>query len=808
MISLLQDLRYGLRTWLKSPGFTLVAVLALALGIGANTAIFSVVNAVLIRPLPYRDSDRVMVLWEKNVREGWDRVGVSGPTFRDWKEQATLFEDMSLHEPGTGTLTGLGEPEQFPGMRVTTNFFQNLGARAQLGRLFTAQEATGRHDVAVITDGFWRRRMGGDAKVVGRVYQVDGLPYTIIGVLSADFWLPVPAEGFVPWWTEALRGRPRTDRSFGVLGRLKPGVTVEQARAQMDAIARRIAGRETSMRDWGVTVMPLKEVLVATIRPALLVLLGAVGFVLLIACTNVANLLLARGASRQREVAIRVAVGAGRLRLVRQFLTESLMLGLAGGALGLLLGLWGVGVLSSVLPEHIAMEGSSEAVSLARITMDWRVLLFTLLASIGTGLLFGLAPALVASTTAALEAMRERSASGARHNRLRGALVVSEVALALVLLAGAGLMMRSFLRLQQSQPGFRPDRLLTVEMELPTDSRYRERQMRPRVFQRFLRAVEALPGVRAVALTHIVPLTDYEDRTGFEIEGRTAVTPGQRMEADYRVISPNYFRTLDVPLRGRDFTDHDGEGNNPPCVAIIDYALARPYFPREDPVGRRLHFANFRNASCEIVGVVGEIKHAGLNRQPRPTIYFPYLIAGEPRMSLVLRTASDPLNYVRAVKQAVWSVDRDQPVYNVRTMEELLANSTSAPRFTLTLLAVFAGAALALAAIGIYGVLSYSVSRRSHEIGIRMALGADGRDVLAAVLKEAGLLAAAGLGIGLVAALALTRVLSSLLYGVSATDPPTLIAVCGLLALVALVASYLPARRATRVAPMEALRYE
>jgi putative ABC transport system permease protein len=809
MSSLLQDLRYGIRSLRNSPGFTLVAVLALALGIGANTAIFSVVNSVLIRPLPYRDADRLMVLWEKNTREGWDRVGVSGPTFLDWKEQATLFEDMSLHEPGTGTLTGLGEPEQFPGLRVSTNFFRNLGARAQLGRLFNPQDANGRHDVAVITDGFWRRRMGADPGAVGRVYQVDGLPYTIVGVLPPDFWLPIPAEGFVPWWSEALRGRPRTDRSYGVIGRLKPGVTVDQARAQMEAISRRIAERNVAMRNWGVTMVPLKEALVQTIRPALLVLLGAVGFVLLIACTNLANLLLARSTARHKEIAIRVAIGAPRMRLVRQLLTESLLLGLAGGALGLLLGVWGVDVLSRVLPAQIPIEGSSTGVALARLTVDWRVLVFTLLASLATGVLFGLAPAVVSSAANAMDAMKERSSSAARHGRLRGALVIAEVSLALVLLTGAGLLMRSFVRMQESKPGFRPGQVLTVEMELPTDTRYRGRQERPRVFQRFLRAVETLPGVQAAALTHIVPLTDYEDRTSFEIEGRSAVTPGQRMEADYRVISPNYFRALNIPLlRGRDFTAHDGEGDKPPCYAIIDQALARPYFANEDPVGRRLRFANFNNTSCEIVGVAGAVKHAGLNRQPRPTIYFPYLIAGQARMSLVLRTSGDPAGFVNAVKRAVWSVDPDQPVYNIKTMDELLADSASAPRFTLLLLGVFAAAALLLAAVGIYGVLSYSVTRRSREIGIRIALGASSRCVLGDVLKEACALVAAGLAIGVVAALALTRVLASLLYGVSATDVPTFAAVSGLLAFVAVAAAYLPARRATRVEPIVALRYE
>ncbi len=809
MQAVFHDLRYGIRTLLKTPGFTLVAVLALALGIGANTAIFTVVNAILIRPLPYPNPDRLVVLWENNTREGWSRTGVSGATYMDWKEQATLFEDMSLHEPGSGTLTGAGEPQQVPGMRVTTNFFELLGAKAQYGRLFTAREAANRQNVFVMTDGCWRRRMGADPNIVGKVFQVDGLPYTLVGVLSPDFWLPIPSEAFVPWWTDALRGMPRSARNFGVLGRMKPGVTIEQAREQMNAVARRIAERNTDMREWSYTMMPLKETLVAGIRPALLVLLGAVGFVLLIACSNLANLLLARAAGREKEVAIRVAIGASRGRLIRQFLTESLTLGIAGGALGLLFALWGVNMLSNILPQSVSVEGSSTPLALAGLTIDWRVLAFTVVASLATGVLFGLAPALAASGTKANEAMKDggRTSAGSRHNRLRSVLVVSEIALALVLLTGAGLLMRSFWRMQQVNPGFRPDHVLTAEVELPTDSKYRKPEERRQVFQRFLRAVQGLPGVRTAALTQIVPMTDYEDMTSFEIEGGAAV-PGRRMEADYRTISPAYFQVLNIPLlRGRYFDDHDGDGHNPPCVVIVDQALVRPYFPNENPVNHRLRFRSF-NASCEIVGVVGEVKHAGLNRQARPTVYFPYLLANEARMSFVIRTASDPLNLARAVKQAVWSVDRDQPVYNIRTMDELISSSTSAPRFTLSLLGVFASAALFLAAIGIYGVLSYAVSRRAHEIGIRMALGASGSDVLRQVLKEASRLAAFGIGTGVVAALALTRVLSSLLYGVSAVDAPTFAAVALVLGVVALAAGYIPARRATKVAPIVSLRYE
>ncbi|HVX65218.1 MAG TPA: ABC transporter permease, partial [Bryobacteraceae bacterium] len=592
MQGLVKDLRYAVRTLAKSPSFSLVAVAVLALGIGANTAIFSVVNSVLLRPLPYRDSGRLVVLWENNVRQGWNRVGISGPTYTDWKELSSGFEDMSLYEPGSGTLTGIGEPEQIPGMRVTTNFFDLLGAKAQLGRLFTADEALGgRHNICVVTDGFWRRRLGSDPQIIGKTYRIDGLLYSVVGVLSPSFSLPIPSEAFVPWPASELRGMPREERRFGVFARLKPGVTIEQARAEMSNVARRVAERDTKMRDWGVTIAPLKDTLVESIRPALLVLLGAVAFVLLIACTNIANLLLARGSGRMKEVAIRSAAGASRGRLIQQFLAESVVIGVAGGALGLFVAVWGVRALGAVVPAHLPMQGSSVPIAIPEAAIDGWVLLFTAVVSIATGILFGLAPALAATKVSTGEALKEggRSSSAGGHRKLRSALVVAEVALALMLLTGAGLMIRSFHRLQRVDAGFRPDHVLTVEMELPTDTRYRKDEERPLVFRRFLEAVQTLPGVRAAALTHIVPLTEYEDRTSFEILGRTAATPGQRMEADYRAISPDYFRTLAIPLTsGRAFNDLDTRDK--PCVVIIDEAVARPYFPGENPVGHKLRF--------------------------------------------------------------------------------------------------------------------------------------------------------------------------------------------------------------------------
>ena len=805
-----QDVVYALRSFLKNPGFTLIAIAALALGIGANSAIFTVVNAVLLRPLPYPNSDRLVMLWQQNLRQGWMRAGVSGATYVDWVEQARLFEEISLHEQGSGTLTGLGEPEQIPGMRVTTNFFTLLGARAQLGRLFTAEESKGgRHNVAVATHGFWQRRLGGSPNALGRQYQVDGLTYTLIGVLTPDFWLPVPSEVFVPWPAEELRGMNRFAQSFTVLGRLKPGVTIALANQELNAIERRIAEKTPGYQDWSALVVPLKEVLVGAIRPALLVLLGAVGFVLLIACANVANLLLARATGRRKEIAIRAAIGAGRGRLVRQLLTESALLGLIGGSLGLLLAMWGTSLLAAVLPKHVRVEESAGMVALANISVDSRVLLFTLAVSLFTGFIFGLAPALAASRAAASEALKEtsRGSAGTSHARMRDALVVCEVALALVLLIGAGLMIRSFRSLQFVQPGFQPGRVIALEMELPTDSKYRRREEWAPIFQRFLERVQALPGVQSAGLTDIVPLTVYEDKVAFDIE-RRAGAPGERRSADDRSVSPEYFQTLGIPLlQGRNLSPLDHR--DAPCATVVDQVFVRQNFPNENPIARRLNLQlGRRTVPCEIVGVVGAVRAAGIDKQPQPTVYFSYWQSPANRMSLVVRTAGDPAGFVNSIKQAVWSVDPDQPLYNIRTIDALIAESNSGSRFVLTLLGLFSALAVALASIGIYGVMSYSVSQRRQEIGIRMALGAGRADVLRMIVRRAMMLAGLGVGAGLIAAFGLTRALSVLLYGVTPTDPATFASVGLLTFAVAAGASYLPARRAMRVDPVTALRYE
>ncbi len=796
-----------MRTLLKSPGYTAVALLALALGIGANSAIFTVVNAVLIRPLPYENPDRLALVFQTNQAQNWKRSGVSGPNFMDMKEQTRTFADMSLFEPGSGTLTGMGEPEQFPGMRVTANFFTMLGARTHLGRLFTEADAkAGRYNVAVMTYGFWKRRLGGDPSVVGRRFQVDGLSYELIGILAPDFWFPIASEGFVPWTDEWLQRLHRSNYGFGVLGRLGPGAGIEQASADVNSIMRRIAEKDAGQAGWGAVAIPFRETLVEYIRPALLVLLGAVDFVLLIACTNVANLLLARGTSRQKEVAIRATMGAGRWRLVRQMLTESMLLGVAGGGIGLLLAVWGTQLLTAVLPETVPLPETTAQVALMSISIDRVVLLFTLGISIATGAVFGLIPALAISRTAPVEALKEggRSSSLSPHATVRSALVVAEVALALVLLTGASLMIRSMLRMQQATPGFRPQHLLTLEMELPTDSKYRGTREWAAIYQRFLTSVREVPGLESTALTRAVPLGTEQERIFFTVEGRAPASANERLGADLRQVSANYLQTIGVPLiRGRYFSDFD-HADAPPVV-IVDANLARRYWPDQDPIGRRIQM---RGRAFEVVGVAGEVKHAGVDKQAQPTIYVPYLQAPFFRMSFVIRTSADPASVIRAVKAAIWKIDKGQPVYNVKTMEQLMADSASAPRLTLILLGAFAALALLLAAIGIYGVMSYTVSQRKHELGIRVALGAGTAEVLKLVVGRAMLLSVAGVAIGSAAAFALTRVLSSLLFGVSATDPLTFAAVAVTLTLVALAASYIPARRAMRVHPIEALRYE
>jgi putative ABC transport system permease protein len=811
MRTLTQDLKYGLRLLVKSPGFTAVAVLTLALGIGANAAIFSVVNTVLFQRLPVRAADRLVVMWVNNLAQGWSRQGPSGLDYLDWKEQNKSFEDLFLFEHGTGTVTGAGEPEQVAGLRVTTNFGDFFGIKPALGRTFRLEEAQGRHNLLILSYGYWQRRFGSDPRVVGRGITLNGELYTIIGILPASFASLFPVDVVVPFDTDWVR---RADSDLGVFGRPKPGITLEQASAEMGLIAQRIGSQRLSRKGWGVVLVPLEAVRVEYIRPALLVLLGGVGFVLLIACVNVANLLLARAVSREREVAMRIALGAGRFRLIRQFLVESTLLALVGGGVGMFLALWGTELLMRVVPSRIPVPNAADAVLLPKVHVDGTVVVFTLLVSFLTGIVFGLVPAFQGARCNVNESLKEGGRgflSGQKGHRTRAMLVIAEAALAFVLVIGAGLMIKSFWRLLEANPGFNPDHLLTLRIKLPADvkdSKYRQPRQRALTFQQFLRNIDTLPGVRSAAFTELIPLSQQDqDRWFFVIKEAPPPPPGQQFGADLRDISPGYFGTMGIPLHeGRIFTDHDNADS--PRVVVIDETLARQFFPNQDPLGRHLQLPNAAGPAREIVGVVGAVRDTTLDQPPQPTIYFPYLQTGDQSMSLVVRTDSQPAGILPSIKNAIWAVDKDQPVFNVKTMHEIISGVVSAPRLAFILLGVFAFLALALAAVGIYGVTSYSVSQRTHEIGIRMALGARELDVLRLVVGHGLTLAVIGLALGVAGALVLTRFLASMLYGIRPTDPLTYLGVCLLLTAVAIVASYIPARRASKVDPMEALRYE
>ena len=811
MSTLLQDLKYGVRMLAKKPGFAAVVVLTLALGIGANSAIFSVVDAVLLQRLPVRAANRIAVIWVNNLAHGWSRIGPTGRDYLDWREQSRSFEDLFLFEHGTGTVTGGGEPEQVAGLRVTTNFGDFFGIKPVLGRTFRLEESQARHNLMILSYGYWQRRFGSDPAVVGKGMTLNGEAYTIIGVLPADVTSLFAADVVVPFDNDWVK---RADSDLGVFGRLKPGVTLERASSEMSVIAERIGRDRPYRKGFGVVLVRLEDARVEYIRPALLVLLGAVALVLLIACANVANLMLARAVGRQREVAVRLALGAGRGRLIRQFLAESTLLALVGGAAGLIVALWSTDLLMRVVPARIPVPNAASEVLLPRVHLDGAVAIFTFLVALLTGVVFGLLPALESARCNVNESLKEGGrgfVAGPRAQRTRATLVVSEAALAFVLVIGAGLMIQSFWRLLKVNPGFNPDHLLTLRIKLAMDakdSQYRDPWQRAATFQQFQRAVERLPGVRSVGLTEIVPLSqDDMDMGYFTIKEAPPPPPGEHFATDFRDVSPSFFHTLGIPLlSGRAFTDHDNA--DAPRVVMIDETLARRFFSNQDPVGKHLEFPGAKYPLREIVGIVGGVRDTGYDQQPRPTVYFPFLQSPDQTMSMVVRTASEAGAIVPSIKRAIWSVDKDQPIFNVRTMDEIVSGIVSAQRLAFVLLGAFAFLALTLAAIGIYGVVSHSVSQRTHEIGIRMALGAQKADVLRLVVGHGLILAAIGVAAGLGAALVLTRLLTSILYGIHATDPITFMAVSLLLVAVATLASYVPARRATKVDPIVALRYE
>jgi putative ABC transport system permease protein len=803
-----KDVRYAVRALRKSPGFTATALFTLAVAIGATTALFSVINSVLLRPLPFPEASRLMVVWETNAQQGVKREGPAGPNFYDWREQSGSFEDLAALEIGSGTVTGRGEPQQVPALRVTTNLFSLLGVRPALGRLFAPEDGRGgRQPLAIVSHAFWQRALGADPHIVGKTVTVDLIAYQVIGVLDRGFWLPIPSDLFVPWADDELRlQHSRLSHDLGVFGRLKSEVSAAQAEAELNAIQTRLRRTHPELEGWGVTVVPLQSVISEYIRPALIALFCAVTFVLLIACANVANLLLARALGRERETAVRAALGATRGRLVQQFLTESLVLSIAAGALGTLLAIWGVSLLSAVVPATIPIPDAAAEVTLRAFEIDGRVLAFSLAVSLLTSLVFGVAPALHALKADVTQGLKKSARATTGGGRMREALLIAEIALALVLLAGAGLALRSFSRLQHADLGFRPGELLTLEMELPTDSRYKTGPELSAFFARVLERAEAIPEVASAAVTSVLPLHNQDERARFLVENGPVLPPNERFQSDLRRISPDYFRTMGIPFkRGRALDRHDSAETDAPLVGVVDEAFVRRFLSDADPIGRRLLVGK---TPLEIVGVVGDVIHAGVDREARPTLYVSFLQRSAARMNLVLRTTVEPGRLVERAKQAVWSIDPDLPLYRIESMDEVVAGAASAPRLTLSLLAVFAAVALGLAAVGIYGVIAYTVRQRTRELAIRLALGASPAAVTTEVLRAGLKIVAIGLGTGLFAIFGLGQLVEAMFYQTSPRDPIALGATAALLAVVALVACLVPALRAAKVDPMVALRAE
>jgi predicted permease len=811
MTSLIKDIRYGVRVLLKAPGFTAIAVVALALGVAANTAIFSVVQAVLLNPLPYREPSRIVTVWEHNRQRDARQNVINPGNFMDWREQSTAFEQMAAYFDTQVNLTGAGDPVETVIQYATPNFFGLLGAEPIMGRGMTEEDVKpDAPPVVVLSHQLWQARFGGRADIVNQTVKLNGTAVTVVGVMPPDFqWFVRKGSrsGKPPeMWSALPMGeqyRQRRGRFMSAVARLKPGVTLEQAQDEMNRIGARLEAEHPQFnKNWGVELVSLREQFSGNARPALWVLFAAAGFLLLIACANVANLLLARGAARQKEIAVRTALGAGRWRVIRQLVTESLLLALVGGAVGVLLAWWGVDLLVALSPADL--------LDLGGVSISLPVLGFTLAVTFLTGIVFGMAPAVEATRFDTYETLKEGGKSGTagrRRARLRGAFVVVETALALILLVGAGLMIRSFARLQSVSPGFEPGGVLTMRVVLPT-RKYQEPHTRTTFFRTAVERVGALPGVESAGAVSYLPMTGMAAATNFRIADLPEPGPGQSPNCDVRVTDVNFFRTMRIPLlRGRIYDEREAtERRN---VVVINEALAKKYFPGEDPLGRRLLINMMDDPQpSEIIGIVGDVKHRGLDAGAEPTAYWPHPELPMTGMSLAIRAKGDPAALAAAAQREVQAIDPEQPVADVRTMEQWLAESVARARFSATLLGVFATLALVLASVGIYGVISYTVTQRTHELGIRVALGAQRADVLRLVIGQGLALAAVGVCLGLVGALLLTRLVSSLLYEVSATDPMTYVGLSLFLLLVALAACYFPARRATKVDPMQALRYE
>jgi putative ABC transport system permease protein len=802
---MIQDLRYAIRMLVKNPGFTLIAILTLALGTGANTVIFGIVDAVLLRPLPFKEPDRLVTVWETNAAKGQNHGIVGGANFTDWKNQNDVFESLVAYMSWNYNLTGDQEPQRLTAAVVSAGFFQMLGSEAALGRVLLPEEdQEANEQVVVLSHGLWQSRFGSDREIIGRAITLNGFPHTVVGVMSADFDFPDnKTEIWRPMAMTRQSAENREGKWLRVVGRLSPGISIQQASAAMNTIAGRLADLYPKTNDgWGVNLVPLHEELVGKSRRLLWTLFGAVFFVLLIACVNVANLLLGRAASRQKENAVRAALGAGRSRLLRQFLVESLLLAVLGGAIGLAIAFWSLDAMIALVPDIPA---------LAKATIDGRVLGFTLLLLIVTTLLFGLAPAWQASKPDLNETLKEggQTTTGAGNRRLHSALVVAEVAVGVVLLIGAGLMVRSFLMLQSVEPGFDSNNVLTTRIMLPAN-KYRENHQSIAFFQNALERIKSVPGVVTAGAIQDLPLRRNAMNHEFSIEGRLPGSSAAPQEAAYRAVTGDYFRTMGIPLvAGRGFTDKEDLQTTP--IVVINETMARRFWPGEDPLGKRIRFGGPNDPAYTIVGIAGDVKHKGLADDEIAAIYQPFT---QKRfewlrwMTIVIRTRVTPLSLIPDIRGRVAEVDPAQPLYDIITMERLMAESIARPRMSTYLFGLFALLALTLATVGLYGVMSNAVTQRVHEIGLRMALGAEVRDVLTLIIGKGLRLTLLGIVIGVAGALALTRVLNNLLFNVSPTDPFTFIAVIGLLVAVGTVACYVPARRAARVDPLAALRHQ
>lgn len=806
MESLSNDIRYAIRSLLKRPGFTLIAVVTLALGIGANSTIFSAVHSLLLRPLPFPELERVVAVWDKMPSRGVDRNEVAMANYLDWRAQSQSFDNLALYRWWSTNLTGVDPPERILGFLVTGNFFDTIGTKPIMGRGFYDEEnQPGKDAVAVITHSLWQRRFGGDPNILNKTISLNSVTRTIVGVMPEHFNFPKGSEVYAPIAITPELARSRRNHSYYVIGRLKPGIPIGSAQADIDTIAGRLEKQypETNT-GLGAGVFPIVKDTVRMYDTALWIMMGAVGFVLLIACANVANLMLARASGRQKEIALRAALGASRWRIIRQLLTESVIVALIGGVLGVLIAFWGIDLLRAANPG----EAAKFAPGWHNLGINPVVLGFTLALSLISGVVFGLAPAWQISKPDLNSALKEggRQTSSGSH-RLRSSLVVFEMALSLVLLVGAGLLVRSFLTLLKTNPGFNPESVLTMNLVLPV-AKYKDEAQRSAFYSELVSRVKALPGIQSAALVNYLPLGGSNSSAHFLVEGEPEPSAGQESGGRYRVSTPDYFQTMGISLlKGRGFTEQD-KAEGPP-VLVVNETMARKHWPNGDAIGKRIRFYGpiEQNPWLEIVGVVNDVKHE-LDIPTTPEFYLPHAQDPWNAMIVVARTTSEPAAMSGVIKQQVWAIDKDQPVFDVRTMEEVRSISVALYSFSSVTLGIFAGVALLLASVGIYGVMAFAVTQRTHEIGVRMALGAKAFDVLKLVVVHGMKLALIGVVIGLAGAWALTGFMKTLLFGVGATDLFTFSVVSMCLLVAALLACYIPARRATKVDPLVALRYE